>query len=162
MVTNWATSFSHYKNTGFRLFWVLNYQFVFFLFPVICQFSKNSLFQKKGVKIGSFNFQCFKFKFWNFSCFGLLKHYKNRGFSNCWGFLLLKEKKTGKKNDNWNLWILVFLVQKWPFRDAHLLFKKRAWNPYFYSVFWVRAFWAKVSKKGNFQKPPRKMEKFDW
>ena len=25
--------------------------------------------------------------------------------------------------------------------------KKRAWNPYCYSVFWVRAFWAKVSKK---------------
>ena len=36
--------------------------------------------------------------------------------------------------------------------------KKRPWNPYFYSVFWVRAFWAKVSKKGNFEKPARKME----
>ena len=34
--------------------------------------------------------------------------------------------------------------------------KKRPWNPYFYSVFWVRAFWAKVSKKGNFEKPPKK------
>ena len=51
----------------------------------------------------------------------------------------------------------VFLVQKWPFRDAHLLAKKkRPWNPYFYCVFWVRAFWAKVSKKGNFEKPPKK------
>ena len=39
------------------------------------------------------------------------------------------------------------MVQKWPFRDAHLLFKKRVWNPYLNSVFWVRAFWAKVSKK---------------
>ena len=38
--------------------------------------------------------------------------------------------------------------------------KQRAWNPYFYSVFWVRVFWAKVSKK--IEKPPRKMEKFDW
>ena len=55
-----------------------------------------------------------------------------------------------------------FLVQKWPFRDAHLLLKKKEPDPYFYSVFWVRAFWAKVSKKGNFEKPPRKMEKFDW
>ena len=97
----------------------------FFLFSVIFQLSKNSLFQKRGAKIVFFNFQCFKLFFWKFSFFGLLKHYKNRGFSNFWGFLLLKEKKTGKKNDNWNLWILVFLVQKWPFRDAHLLAKTK-------------------------------------
>ena len=49
-----------------------------------------------------------------------------------------------------------FLVQKWPFRDAHLLSKKRPWNPYFYSVFWVRAFWAKVWKKGKFWKATQK------
>ena len=40
---------------------MLSYQFVFFLFPVIFQFSKKSLFQKRGAKIGFFNFQCFKF-----------------------------------------------------------------------------------------------------
>ena len=40
--------------------------------------------------------------------------------------------------------------------------KKRAWDPYFYSVFWVQAFWAKVSKKGNFEKPPKKKKKIDW
>ena len=40
-----------------------------------------------------------------------------------------------------------FLVQKWPFRDAYLLFKKKGLKPLFYSVFWVRAFWAKVSKR---------------
>ena len=34
--------------------------------------------------------------------------------------------------------------------------KKRPWSPYFYSVFGVRAFWAKVSKKGNSEKPPKK------
>ena len=50
-----------------------------------------------------------------------------------------------------------FLVQKWPFRDAHLLSKKKwPWNPYFYSVFWVRAFWAKVSKNGKFWKATQK------
>ena len=27
--------------------------------------------------------------------------------------------------------------------------KMGCWNPYFYSVFWVRVFWAKLSKKGN-------------
>ena len=40
--------------------------------------------------------------------------------------------------------------------------KMGCWNPYFYSVLGVRAFWAKVSKKGNFEKSPKKMEKFDW
>ena len=40
---------------------------------------------------------------------------------------------------------------------THICFpKKRPWNPYFYSVFLVRVFWAKVSKKGNFEKPPPK------
>ena len=53
IVTNWATSFSHYKNRGFRRF--LGAQLsvcVFFLFPVIFQLSKISLFQKKGAKFG--------------------------------------------------------------------------------------------------------------
>ena len=108
MATNWATSFSHYKNRGFKWFFGCSViSLCFFLFPVICQFSKNSLFQKRVHKIGFFNFQCFKLNFENSLFFGLLKHYKNRGFSNFWVFLLLKEKKTGKtKNDNWNLWIL--------------------------------------------------------
>ena len=68
----------------------------------------------------------------------------------CW------KRRKQAKNDNWNLWILVFSVQKWPFRDAHLLSKKRAWNPYFHSVFRVRAFWAKLTKKGNFGHPKKK------
>ena len=40
-------------------------------------------------------------------------------------------------------------------------FKKRAWIPYFYSVLGVSTFWAKVSEKGNFEKPPKE-EKIDW
>ena len=51
---------------------------------------------------------------------------------------------------------MVFLVQKWPFRDAHLFFKKRAWNPYFYSVFWVRVFWGQGVKKGKIWKATKK------
>ena len=53
------------KNSGFKRF-ILHTQLSFcvsFLCPIIWQFSKNSLFQKKGAKIGFFNFQCFKFKF---------------------------------------------------------------------------------------------------
>ena len=57
--------FLAYKNSGFKKF-VLHTQLsfcVFFLSPIFWQFSKNSLFQKKGAKIGFSNFQCFKFKF---------------------------------------------------------------------------------------------------
>ena len=78
------------------------------------------------------------------------------------GFFVVEREEIGKKNDNWNLWILVFLVQKWPFRDAQLLFKKRAWNPYFYSVFWGERFLGQGVKKGKFWKATPKKEKFDW
>ena len=91
--------FLAYKNSGFKRF-VLHIQLsfcVFFLSPILWQFSENSLFQKKGAKIGFSNFQCFKFRFSKFSFLGLLKHYKNRGFSEFLCFVLLKEKKTGKK-----------------------------------------------------------------
>ena len=67
--------FLAYKNSGFKRF-VLHTQLsfcVFFLSPIIRQFSKNSLFQKKGAKIGFFKSQCFKFKFWKFSFFRLAK-----------------------------------------------------------------------------------------
>ena len=41
------------------LFCTLSYPFVFFLSPNFWQFSKNSLFQKKGAKIGFFQFSVF-------------------------------------------------------------------------------------------------------
>ena len=58
----WATSFSHYKNRGFRriLFFVLGNNFVFFLCPIICQFSKNIGFcLKRGCKIWVFQISVF-------------------------------------------------------------------------------------------------------
>ena len=58
------------------LFCTLSYHFVFFLCPIFWQCSKNSLFQKRGAKIGFFNFPCFKFKFGKFSFLGLQTHYK--------------------------------------------------------------------------------------
>ena len=42
-----------------------------------------------------------------------------------------------------------FLVQKWPFRGL-------AETPMFMVFFGVRAFFVKLSKKGNFGHPPRK------
>ena len=67
MVTNWATSFSHYKNRDFSRVFGAQLSFcVFLLCPEICQFPKNSLFfEKKGAKIGFFKFLCFKFIFEN-------------------------------------------------------------------------------------------------
>ena len=159
MVTNWATSFSHNKNRGFRRFLVLSYHFVFFLCPVICQFSKNSLFRKKRVqKLGFSNICVLSSFFENYLFLGLLKHYKNRGFSNFLCFLLLKEKEKARKNDNWNLWIW-FLCPKMAvsWRTSALC----CWNPYFYSVCWVCALWAKVSEKGNFENTPKKEKMTD-
>ena len=51
--------FSHYKNKSFRRLFLLSYHFVFFLCPVICQFSKNSLFRKKGCKKWVFQISLF-------------------------------------------------------------------------------------------------------
>ena len=61
--------------------------------------------------------------------------------------LLLQEKKEAR-NMITGISEFVFFVQKWLFRHAHLFFKKCfAETPYLYSVFWVRAFWAKLPKK---------------
>ena len=62
---------------------------------------------------------------------GLLKHYKNRGFSNFLCFLLLKEKKQAKKMITGIYEFRFFLVQKWPFRDAYVFSQKIAETPIF-------------------------------
>ena len=67
--------FLAYKNSGFKRL-VLHTQLsfcAFFLSPIFWQFSENSLFQKKGAKIGFSNFQCFKFKFSKLSFFRFAK-----------------------------------------------------------------------------------------
>ena len=93
----WAKLFLAYKNSGFKRFLAHTVIILcFFLCPIIWQLSKNSLFRKKGAKIGFFKFLCFKFIFGKVSFLGLLKHYENRGFSRFLCFLFLKEKK-GKK-----------------------------------------------------------------
>ena len=71
---------------------------VFFWFPIIWQFSWNSLFQQKGAKIVFFfQFLCFKSIFWKLSFLGLPKHYKNRGFSYFWCFLVVEREEKGNK-----------------------------------------------------------------
>ena len=95
----------------------------------------------------SLYFQCFKLNFEKSLLLGSLKHNKSRGFSNYLCFCCWKRRKQVAKNDNWNFWFGVFWVQKWPFRDAHLFSKMLSWNPHFYSVLGVRAFWARLSKR---------------
>ena len=99
----WAKLFLAYKNSGFKRFLAHTVIILcFFLCPIIWQLSKNSLFFKKGAKNGFFKFLCFKLIFGKFSFLGLLKHYKNRGFSRCLCFFVFEREKRQEKNDNWN------------------------------------------------------------
>ena len=158
MVNNWATSFSHYKNRGLRWFFGAQLSVcVLFLFPVIFQFSKNSLFQKRGAKIGFSNFQCFKLIFWKFSFLGLLKHYKNRGFSK-FGFFVVEREENRQKNDNWNLWILVFWSKNGRF-VTHICFPKKGPETPIFIVFWGWALFGPRCQKGKFWKATQKKKK---
>ena len=60
------------------LFCTLSYHFVFFCAQVSGNFLKIAFFKKRVQKLGFFNFQCFKFKFLEFSFLGLPKHCENR------------------------------------------------------------------------------------
>ena len=58
--------------------------------PLSANFLKIAFLHKKGAM--------FYYCVVSYFCFfGLLKNYKNRGFSICWFFLLLQEKKEAKK-----------------------------------------------------------------
>ena len=108
--------FSHYKNRGFRRFFLCSH-FEFFLCPIILQFSKNSLFKKWVQKLGFSIFSVLSLNFKNSLFLGVLKHYTNRGFSIILCFLFWRRRKWANKNDNWKFWIWA-LCPKWPFRDA--------------------------------------------
>ena len=91
--------FLAYKNSGFKRF-VLHTQLSFCVFfcPQFCgNFLKIAFFKKRVQKLGFPIFSVLSLDFQNSLFLGLLKHYKNRGFSEFLCFVLLKEKKTGKK-----------------------------------------------------------------
>ena len=73
--------------------------------------------------------------------------------------VVVREEK-GKKKDDWNFRIWVFLVQKWPFRDSKRVSRKWVAETPIFIVFLGCAFFGQVVKKGNFGHPPKK-EKFD-
>ena len=71
-----------YNNSGFKRF--LEHTVIilcFFLCPIIWQLSENSLFQKRVQKLCFSIFCVLSLNFENSLFLGLLKHYKNRGFS---------------------------------------------------------------------------------
>ena len=99
--------------SGFRRFFAHSVIILCFL-PVMMQFLINyHFFTKKGCKNWVFQVSVFWFEFF----LTLLKHNKTRGFKTFLCSWLLNEKKR-TKNDNWNFWIGIFGVRKWPFRDA--------------------------------------------
>ena len=80
------------------IFWVLSYQFVFFFgFQLFANFLKIAFFKKRVQKLGFSIFCVLSLNFENSPFLGLLKHYKNRGFSRFLCFLFLKEKKIAQK-----------------------------------------------------------------
>ena len=97
--------------------------------------------------------------FWKFSFFGLLKHYKNRGFSNCWGFLLLKEKKVGKTKMISEIYEFWFFWSKNGRFVTHICFPKKGPETPIFIVFLGARFLGQGVKKGKFWKATPKKRK---
>ena len=90
---------------------------------------------------------------------GLLKHYKIGGSAIFMIFVV--EREEHGKNYNWNFWIWDCFVQKWPYRDAYLFFKKcLAETPIFIVFFGCARFWPSC-QKGKFWTPTKKKRKID-
>ena len=78
---------------------------------------------------------------------GLLKHYKNRGFSYFCAFLLLKLEF---------LDLVLFVSKNGRFVTQNCFPKHGLLKPLVYSVLARARFLAKLSKKGSFGHPPKK------
>ena len=135
----------------------LTYDFVFWSGrPIISQFSKNLVFFQIGCI--STNFTVLYFMFEN-NLFMFAKTRKIGGAADFCGLLFKEKNKAKNKKAKKKLEILVCcFVQKWPFRDRCLLFKKLVcWNPCFDNVFGVRAFWARLSKREILDPTPKNL-----
>ena len=104
----WAKLFLAYKNSGFKRFLHTQLSFcVFFCAQLSGNYLEIAFFKKRVQKLGFSNF-CVKLVFGKFSFLGLIKHYKNRGFSRCLCFFVVGREKKAQKNDNWNFRIWFF------------------------------------------------------
>ena len=92
--------------------------------------------------------------------FGLLKHYKNRGFSNFLCFLLLKEKKTGKKMIT-GIYEFGFFWSKSGRFVTHICFPtKKGLKPLFFIVLLGCALFGPSCQKREILDTPPKRRKF--
>ena len=75
---------------------------------------------------------------------------------------MLKEKGIGKQKMITGISGFGFIGPRMAVSWHTPVFQKMlCWNPSFYSVFWVCAFWAKLSTTGNFGHPPKKKKLTD-
>ena len=117
-------------------------------------FLKISFFQRRVQILVFPNFSVLSLTLEKSPFLGLLKHYKIWVSANFCVFLVEREKNQQKKIDNWNFWFC-FLVQKSPFRDAHLSFKKCFAETPILIVFWGARLFGQVVKKGKFWTPTK-------
>ena len=77
---------------------VLSYQFVFlFGFQLFVNFLKMAFSKKRVQKLGFSIFSVLSLNFQIVLFLALLKHYKNKGFSNFFGFSVVEGEEIGKK-----------------------------------------------------------------
>ena len=119
-------SFSHYKNRVSGDYVYSTIIVFFFGAQLSGKFLKIAcfFFQKRVQKLGFSIFCILILNFENSPFLGLLKHYK-KGFQLMLVFFVVQREEKGKKNDNWNFWIWVFLSNAGRF-VTHICFSKNA------------------------------------
>ena len=106
-------------------------------------------------------FSVLSLNFENSLFFGLLKHYKI-GVSAFLGFFCYCKRRKKQKKMITGISEFWFFVQKWPFRDAHLFFKKCfAETPIFMVFFGCALFGPSCQKKESLDTHPKR-KKIDW
>ena len=109
----WAKLFLASKIRGFKLFLAHTHSchFVFSDAQLSGNFQKIAFFKKRVQKLGFSNFSVLSSFFENSLFLGLLKHYKNQGFSRCLCFCCWQRSKEPKKNEKlFFLGIFVFFT----------------------------------------------------
>ena len=76
-------------------------------------------------------------------------------------FLVVEREEKGKKKITGISGFGIFCPKMAVSWRKTVFQKMGCWNPYFYSVFWVRAFLAKLSKR-EILDTHQKKEKIDW
>ena len=146
-----SVSFLAYFCSGFKRFCTLSYHFVYFgVGPIMRKSSKNRFFFVGGGAKLFFNLPVSSLFLEN-SLFWFCWNPIKQGFQLfdvCW--CSKRRKEPPPKIDNWNFWIWVFLIQKWPSRDHFFFWFFGLLKPLLYSDLGGREYWAKLSRNGFF------------